>query len=335
MRYWFAQFLGWTAYSMVIFLVLYTEGQLTLKGVLHQMVFSLIGISVSHAMRWVFIKWNFFQLKPVWLTFRICLVAIGASFFFQFIYSVGTHFLFKRELPKSLAEIIIEVLLMLFLFLVWIVIYFFYHSFQKARFEEIKNLQLADSQKEIELQNLRTQLNPHFLFNALNSIRALIEIEPKLAKNSITKLSNILRNSLVYGRKSSVTIQEECDFVRDYLDLEKVRFEERLTVEWNVDEAIKHELIPPLIIQTLVENAIKHGISNLKNGGLVSISCFVLDDKLVIEIRNTGKIQTEIDLGIGIQNTIKRLNLMYGNRASFSLLEENNEVVARIYIAVS
>jgi two-component system, LytTR family, sensor kinase len=87
---------------------------------------------------------------------------------------------------------------MMFLFSIWNIIYFFNHFIRKSRLEEIKNLQLADSQKEIELQNLRTQLNPHFLFNALNSIRALIDLDPSLAKESVTKLSSILRNSLLF-----------------------------------------------------------------------------------------------------------------------------------------
>ncbi len=330
--YWFAQLLGWFSYSMVIFLVLYVENKLTWNGISLLVLFSIVGIVVSHLMRWFITRFNFFQFKPGPLIPRLLLVAFAGAIIFQLVYSLFATFFNRSSVPDTVLEMIIEIVLIMFLFMIWTIIYFSYHFNRKSRLEELKNLQLSDSQKEIELQNLRTQLNPHFLFNALNSIRALIDLEPKLAKESVTKLSNILRNSLLFGRKESVTIEEECEFVRDYLDLEKVRFEERLQVEWNIEESVLKEFIPPLIIQTLVENSIKHGISNLKKGGLVRISACLKDKKLILNVFNTGEIQTRVDTGVGIQNTRRRLALMYGDNANFELEQQSEGVMAQITI---
>lgn len=330
--YWFAQLLGWFSYSLVIFLVLYVENKLTWKGISLLVLFSVIGIVISHLMRWFFRRFNFFQYKPGPLIPRLFIVALVGAIIFQIVYSIIATFFNRASVPETFLEMILEIVMIMFLFMIWIIIYFSYHFIRKSRLEELKNLQLSDSQKEIELQNLRTQLNPHFLFNALNSIRALIDLEPKLAKESVTKLSNILRNSLLFGRKESVTIEEECEFVRDYLDLEKVRFEERLQVEWNIEESVLKEFIPPLIIQTLVENSIKHGISNLKKGGLVRISACLKDKKLILNVFNTGEIQTRVDTGVGIQNTRRRLALMYGDNANFELEQQSEGVMAQITI---
>jgi two-component system, LytTR family, sensor kinase len=330
--YWFAQLFGWSAYVLVIFLVLYLENKVTWQGIALLALFALTGIVVSHGMRWLFNRFDFFSYKPAPLIPRLLGIAFLAAIVFQLIYSLLASFFDREVVPESVLEFLIEVLLIMFLFSIWNIIYFFNHFIRKSRLEEIKNLQLADSQKEIELQNLRTQLNPHFLFNALNSIRALIDLDPSLAKESVTKLSAILRNSLLFGRKEQVTLDEECQFVQNYLDLEKIRFEERLRVYWEVDDQLRHELIPPLILQMLVENAIKHGISNLIEGGEVLIRAKREDDALILEVENTGKLKTEVDTGVGIMNARRRLALLYGDDAHFFLSQKGQRVIARIKI---
>lgn len=330
--YWFAQFFGWSAYVFVIFLVLYLENRVTWQGIALLALFALIGIVVSHGMRWLFTRFDFFSYKPAPLIPRLLGIAFFAALVFQVIYSLSASFFDRKVVPDSLLEFLIEVLLIMFLFSIWNIIYFFNHFIRKSRLEEIKNLQLADSQKEIELQNLRMQLNPHFLFNALNSIRALIDLDPSLAKESVTKLSSILRNSLLFGRKEQITVEEECQFVQNYLDLEKIRFEERIQVNWDIESAVRNELIPPLILQMLVENAIKHGISNLMEGGEVIIRAKKEEQALVLEVENTGKLKTEVDTGVGIMNARRRLALLYAEEAIFTLGQKGDRVIARIKI---
>lgn len=235
-------------------------------------------------------------------------------------------FRWKDHIPDMLGSSI--------LIFLWTVFYFAYQYFDKSRREEIKNLQWEALQNQIELNNLKSQLNPHFMFNSLNSIRALIDIDKKNAKESITKLSTLLRTSLMMGKKNVVSIEEEIDLVKNYLDLEKIRFEERLQVEFDIcNDALEVE-IPPLMIQTLVENAIKHGIGKKVAGGTIFIKAKVKDDNCLIEVRNPGEINGKQASGtsIGIKNTKDRLRLMFGNKAEFKLEQEDKEVVAKILI---
>lgn len=237
------------------------------------------------------------------------------------------------ELSEA-GRIMLNVLSVWIYHVLWIILYFAFHFAYKSRQESIKNLQLEALQTEIELNNLKSQLNPHFMFNSLNSIRALVDIEPKSAKQSITQLSNILRSSLQMGRKNVVPISEEINLVDNYLKMEKIRFEERLQYEFKIDQELNSFEIPPLIIQTLVENSIKHGISSLIAGGNVVVEVKRLKDKNIIRVSNNGKLKkvTSPISGIGIENTQRRLDLVYGKRAHFKLYEENGLVHAEITI---
>lgn len=182
------------------------------------------------------------------------------------------------------------------------------------------------SNKESELKNLRSQLNPHFLFNSLNSIKALVDIDPVKAKKSITTLSNLLRQSLILGKENLVNLESELGVAKSYLDLERVRFEERLQVSWEIDNELEEFQIPPFSLQMMVENAIKHGISNLKDGGEVRIKVFRKDDDVCVQVINSGNLKKVVDLGVGIENIQQRLELQYGTNASFYLRElpDNN-----------
>ena len=164
------------------------------------------------------------------------------------------------------------------LFFWWTVFYFAYHYFNEYN----KSLKYEASMIEIELNNLKSQLNPHFIFNALNSIRALVDENPVKSKQAINQLSNILRNSLASDKKGLTNFDEELKIVKDYLGLESIRFEERLKTEFDIHPESQRFLVPPLMIQTLVENGIKHGISKLTKGGVIQLKTDVVNDKLKI-----------------------------------------------------
>jgi LytS/YehU family sensor histidine kinase len=182
---------------------------------------------------------------------------------------------------------------------------------------------------EIELNNLKSQLNPHFIFNALNSIRALVDENPMKSKQAINQLSNILRNSLATDKKGLTNFEDEFKTVQDYLGLESIRFEERLKTEFEIYPKSQNFLVPPLMVQTLVENGIKHGIARLTSGGIIQVKTLVENNRLKIQIRNSGQIVPEIkkDKGLGLKNTVQRLKLIYGNDASFSIENENDNFV--------
>jgi len=202
----------------------------------------------------------------------------------------------------------------------WAVIYFLWHYVEESRNSQLGQLKLEATVRTLELKTIKSQLNPHFIFNALNSIRALVDENPRRARTAITELSNILRNSMQADKAETVSMENELSIVKDYLALENIRFEERLKVQYDIDPETLELPIPPLMLQTLVENAIKHGISREVNGGLILIGSHVHDMQHEITIRNTGQIIENLNgNGFGLASTRQRLGLLFGKRASFEI----------------
>jgi LytS/YehU family sensor histidine kinase len=220
--------------------------------------------------------------------------------------------------------------------LLWALTYFAVHYFENYKRAQIESLIWEAAVKDFELKTLKSQLNPHFMFNAMNSIRALIDEDPGSAQNAVTKLSNILRYSLKIERTETVSLEDEMQTVSDYLALESIRFEERLKYKVIIDPRSAKIEIPPMMIQTLVENGIKHGISKKTQGGEVSVNSKMIDSNLLIQIRNTGQIDETLlhgSTGFGISNTKHRLSLLFGEKASFTIKNENqNAVLAELVI---
>ena len=168
-----------------------------------------------------------------------------------------------------------------------------------------------------ELSALKAQLNPHFLYNVFNTISASVPPENEKTRHMIAELSDLFRYQLKASQEEKVTLREELDFVRKYLLLEKERFEDRLSVDIDVDPSILDERIPPMLLQPLVENSVKHGLSSLIDGGSVSIKIFKKNEKLFFEIADTGvgirDKNSVFEKGIGLSNTKKRLEKMYNS----------------------
>jgi len=331
--YWLAQFIGWTAYCSLLTLSVYTNNPAHVDAIffLNILIIIVSGISVTHLQRRMFIKLGWLSFKLPKLIPRLIL----SSFFFSILIALidlstdyWTNVSTIRENPIDFSDIVVNIFSILLLVLFWNAIYFTFHYFQQSRHQEIYNLELTASNRESELKNLRSQLNPHFLFNSLNSIRALISVEPEKAKVSVTTLSNLLRQSLVLGKENLVSLESELNLAKSYLELEKIRFEERLDIEWELTPGLESFEIPPFTLQMLVENAIKHGISNLRDGGTVRVTVKENDDTISIEVKNSGNLEKVVDLGVGIENIKQRLALQYGEGASFELFEKDNFVYA-------
>jgi len=332
--YWPAQIVGWAAYCSLLMLSMYNKDASQINTVVLAnlgIVFGA-GILMTHIQRIFFIRMGWLDLRLPRLLPRLIISSVICAMLIASI-DIGSDYLTKlngAEEAFSVSNILVEVLAALLLVLFWNAIYFTFHFFQQSRRQEISNLELKASNKESELKNLRSQLNPHFLFNSLNSIRALVDLDPSKAKISITTLSNLLRQSLVLGKENLVSLESELDLAKSYLELEKIRFEERLKVEWRLTPGLEHFEIPPFTLQMLVENAIKHGISNLKEGGTVEVAAYEQKDFVIVEVTNSGSLNGVIDLGVGIQNIKQRLALQYENGAEFSLVESNGMVCAKM-----
>jgi len=331
--YWLIQLIAWLGYGGVLLFFLFTIDNLTRDTFIGILLIVFIGIGLSHFYRFIILRLKWKTLRPLLLIPRVLIASLLFGITLYLLNSIILYYTFHLNF-FTMGEAFSQFLHWSFLCMVWSLFYFAFHLFEKGRAEELRSLQVEANAHEVELNNLKTQLNPHFMFNAMNSIRALVDEEPELAKKSITQLSNILRSTLLMGRKKLVAVQEELKLVKDYLLLEGIRFEERLQVKYEVDKGVMNYQIPPLMLQTIVENAIKHGISNLRDGGLITIRIAEEGHLLLLRVENSGKLLQNDKLkpgtGTGLENTKKRLRLMYGEAASFSIYDEDNRVVAEV-----
>ncbi|MDB4051947.1 histidine kinase [Flavobacteriales bacterium] len=333
-QYFIFQLLGWGFFVFLIGLFNLSQNGINTPFVLLLLIVFLTNLLISHLYRFYVSKneWLVKSIGPLLLRILVASVVLGV--FFSFSISVTRNVLMSLEFSYLNWN---EIFFGAIVYFIWSILYFGYLLFYKARKEEYKNLEMLALSSEAELKNLRSQLNPHFMFNAMNSIRALIDENPEESKKAVTQLSNVLRASLIHAKREKVTLEEELTLVNDYLSLEKIRYEERLEVVSEVDDKALPCLVPPLLIQTLVENGIKHGISKLIKGGVIKIEVRLKSQKLFIEISNTGKLNDDriSKTGIGVENTKKRLRLLYGNSASFELVTENEIVKSVVVIPIN
>jgi LytS/YehU family sensor histidine kinase len=230
---------------------------------------------------------------------------------------------YKEEAKFELLGKMISNIFTSFIYLfIWNCIYFIYHYVSESRKNQFDNLKLEALVKSLELKTIKSHINPHFIFNALNSIRALIDEDPIRARQAVTGLSNILRSSMQSDQLEIITLEKELDIVKDYLALELIRFEDRLRVAYQIDEDTLDNPIPPMMLQTLVENAIKHGIGKQIGSGEIMISAQEQNNFYQIRVVNTGKLDMQDGHeGFGLQSTSNRLKLIFGDRASFQIIQ--------------
>ncbi len=211
---------------------------------------------------------------------------------------------------------------------IWILAYYLYHYAQAQLKATKESARLSLYVKNAQLENLKAQLNPHFFFNSLNSIKALVSENPEKARRAIELLSELLRTSLYCRNTSLISLREEVELINDYLELEKIRFEDRLQVNIEIPECVLPLMILPLSIQTLVENAIKHGISHAVKGGTIIISAVQNGAFLTIIVQNPGQLLEVEDVGLGLKNLKERLQLQYNGEAVFSIEMKDRKIVS-------
>jgi sensor histidine kinase YesM len=291
----------------------------------------VLGILLTHAYRFVVLKLKLLQLPttkliPKALIFIIIISGMLTLFNIWLDRVTVPNF---GKLPFNFALISGYLFNWSKYILLWALIYHLFQYWEKSLQAERDKYRLEASLKEIEYNNLKTQLNPHFLFNSLNGIRTLVDVNPHLAKVAITKLSNLLRSSLHMSNYKTVSLRQEIETVKDYLDIEKLRFEDRLLIEYKITDEAMDAQFPPMMLQTLTENSVKHGIAKLKQGGTIVIEAFV-KDKLCVNIENPGTLDMftiKNPAGYGLKNTRERLKILYGDQAELSITNKNNETV--------
>ncbi|HEX6222896.1 MAG TPA: histidine kinase [Chryseolinea sp.] len=334
--YWSLQVGGWLFYAVVQIVSSYlASGSVTPRRLIFLLLEAFLCLIITNWFRHLLnrYKWLYLPMHKLIPSVFFSVFVMGVLIYFLRIpvtFALGALFDPGIAINLTPALTINQILGLssyyAFLFFLWTVFYFIYHYFERYN----TSLKYDASMIEIELKNLKSQLNPHFIFNALNSIRALVDENPSKSKQAINQLSNILRSSLASDKKGLTKFEDELKIVKDYLGLESIRFEERLKTEFDIHPDSQKFLVPPLMIQTLVENGIKHGISKLTPGGVIQLKTFVDNNRLKIHIRNSGHLLNGTKRGkggLGLKNTVQRLKLLYGEEASFRIVNENDNFV--------
>ena len=294
-----------------------------------------LGLLMTHGLRPFYRRWGWKQLgwKALFprLLVMAAIVSAGWSFVgFGYIYGV-----LREPWPTKYSPALILAVSWIngaMLLIGWQCIYFFYHLFDRFNRSEIERLRLMTTSKESELRALKSQVNPHFIFNSLNSLRALIDEDPARARLAVTQLANLLRYSLQSSQLETVPFEDELRVVNDYLALEQVRHEERLRLRLDIAPETLALPVPPMLLQTLVENAVKYGISQRPEGGEIAIIARSEPGLLRLQVTNPGELPSisatvpntlaarrAASTGLGLHNAAERLRLLFGERATLQL----------------
>jgi sensor histidine kinase YesM len=334
--YWLLQISGWSLYTaFLVFSILAFADETLLRQILPLQI--LIGLSLmfaSHFERMLLKRIDVFQYSMI----RMIFISIGLSFLMAFAAQIVIHGIiyglwdWGSIRPFNINESMIYWLNSSLLLIIWTFIYISIKSFEFRKTKEVENWKLKAELKEAELGMLKAQINPHFLFNALNNIRSLIAEDSNRAREMVTSLSGLLRYAIQHTNNDVVTLGEELDILKIYFDLEKMHFEDRLSVSIECDSELFNATIPPMSIQMLAENAIKHGISQRAEGGFITIDIQADGDKIKVTIINSGMIQQSDDEGIGLSNIRQRLEHRFGIIIPISLEQTSPDQVTTQFI---
>jgi sensor histidine kinase YesM len=322
-QYWLLQLVGWFSIVFVetINYTFFIIKEFVWDYVYQFCLLAISGLVASHLYKSLFIKPATFEksLSKIWgkalldtffitltivLTFLVPVIFINPAYFYTSDFLIG----FFGQI-MNIARYVV----------VWIIIYYLYHILDRNRVISQQKLMVENLAKTSELELLKSQLNPHFLFNALNTIKALVLIDAEKAREAIIKLSELLRFTLNYEKTPLIRLSDEIDEVVKYLELEKIRFGDRLEVHIDLQEETLDAKVPPAMILTFAENAIKHGITQLPDGGVIQIKSTANSHTLKVEVCNTGELKESESKGIGLKNSTRRLQTLFGEKAELLL----------------
>lgn len=328
--FWAVNFSGWIL--MCFINILFQTGFFTenFEAITYSGLIGFTGIVWTLLIRYLLLKVDLINKKWAIIIPVVFVLVIVTSLIAVFMFSELIVFLLREE-AWTWADFIGNWFNFSLIILVWTLIYLSFLFFKKQQGLIEQKYDLLLQLKSAELNNLRKQLSPHFLFNSINNIRSLILINPEEARTALLNVSDLLRYALNYQKKELVSVEEEMEVVMAYIDLNKIHLKDMVRFETTVEEKLNGMMIPPMSIQLLVENAIKHG--ELIRGGEVKVSVSSNGNTRVIEVVNSGELLlSEITKGIGLQNLKQRLASKFEENATFSIKEKDNQVIAQIKI---
>ncbi|MCD9186582.1 MAG: histidine kinase [Pyrinomonadaceae bacterium] len=336
--FWLFQIGGWLIYFVMIyitFLTIAAEGNF-LRLFYLKLFRAFIGFLLTSVLREFYRRiFDKYSLNFVIATVFICAVIFGCiwtAFENLYTFQTAASYNFADSLARA-PRVVLDFAMTL---TAWSAIYFGFKYWQKAQSERENALASSALAQKAQLEMLRYQMNPHFLFNALNSIRASIDEDGKRAEQMITSLSEFLRYSLLHESSKTIELREEIEAVKNYLAIEKIRFEEKLEVDFTIEKAAEDFKVPCFLLNPLVENAVKHGLQTSAKPLKINLSAKISENKLILEISNSGKLQ-DVSNGngtkIGLKNVRERLEKLFGGGAKFGLKEESGFVKAKVEIS--
>jgi len=323
-------FLIWTSWLIFYAIIMYFQVQeipflgAVLSSMMNHYIYALLSILIWYLCKRIqfdkinkvlfiilhFFLGNLFSALWLFLTYGIWYLSVGKEIFdlvhfsqivgWQYLSGITTYFLISG--------------------IFYTIIYY-----RRFRDKELKEADLKILTKEAELKALKMQINPHFLFNSLNSINALIKHSPDQARKMMSLLSDLLRFSLETKEKSKITLKEELELMHQYLNIEKIRFGDRMEIKEEIAEGIDSYEVPSMLMQPLLENSIKHGITSQREKGWISIKVVESNQNILISVSNSvgndyfREKNNDKRVCTGLQNIRKRLNLIYGDRCKFMI----------------
>jgi hypothetical protein len=330
--YWGYQAFYWGIFTAIGLAINLVNGGNKLNLVISHIFFFFYSVGLTHIFRGQILQWRSRNPSVIRMRFRLFLGILIIGFVqTALIISIDIALNGTRLQDWPRAAVAGLAWGMYIGTLVWTIVYI---RITERRAQEHREGKMQLALREAELRALEAQINPHFLFNCLNSIRGLVVEDPQKAQDMITRFATLLRYNLNHDTRHTVPLAAEAEVVNDYLALEKARFEDRLRCQVTIDPAAASLLVPPMILQSLIENALKHGIGRLPDGGDLQIRAAANNGTLVLEVENTGELTDSRSGGtqVGLNNIRERLRILYGDRASLSLQNRSGTVVARVEI---
>ncbi|MEQ6169023.1 MULTISPECIES: histidine kinase [unclassified Ekhidna] len=335
--YWLLQTIGWFMYGMIgVIIALLFYDNVDVWVILAQFFSAIVMLFATHLLRYKMKLDGWLKLKIKQLIVRLVPTLIILALLANGIttgYTVLTTDLIPVDKISPTVFLLFTFQTFVY-FCLWTAVYLIIYFFRNYKKEEVAKWQLQTAVKDAELIALKAQINPHFLFNALNNIRALILEDHMKARDMVSHLSELLRYSIQFNDNEKVTVEEELEIVNKYLELESVHYESRLHYEVLSKKELNRCKIPPMLIQLMAENAIKHGISQVKNGGDILISVDKEGKDLVLEVSNTGKLKKNLGNGIGLRNATERIRILFDSEPDLELFEQGNMVRSRLKLPI-
>ena len=330
-QFWFLQLVGWSTYSLIAFFVgpIWYGSSNLLWDALVVILQSLVGAVLTLPLRSLFrILWNSSLILRIGLSIvAVTFVAILWTFLRMELFSYMMPSLVRFDIVKDFGGwFYVSIIVMA----AWSAFYYGIRYYQLMEVERDKAQQALLSAKDAQIRMLRYQLNPHFLFNTLNTACALMDIrriEP--AQRMLVRLSDFLRYSLDTPPDQLISLDKEVEMLMLYLDIEKARFGEQMRLDFQIDDAARTAKVPSLLLQPLYENSIKYAVSAQAEGGVIGLRAWLEDGHLYLRVSDDGPGPNASDgefrsrKGIGLSNTRERLKTLFGDNCQFSVGEQD------------